>query len=462
MLPRVLRLINSMIAIMSILLINYWGLIEGGVIPFNMGGISYLFLEICRLGSLTCAFKADQRQLRTKISCNNTIVSMTMLSTLYQSFASKDGCEGCYSVLQACFGVMVLLNCLEIIVAILILDDPSRSGDIELMVGNSRVRVALEFFGGVTGVLIRCGRLLGGFDGLVAWRLGLGTMGAALLTLVLGAFGSVMTANVFRTCVGLVFLETILVCASRQKMLNMCMRIRYVIFSGFKIGLVIFSIMNDNLHSLTKSSECIVGSGCYSRLRECFWVMLVFYFLELFLAALLLFVHHPRQEIHFMANYVMANLFGVILTMSMALSMTHVAIVGLLLGGSYGLLMTTKGFWLCAITGFVEMAALMGITDWVGKILKTLVHSGMSLTEMAQNTLSMSAFIMVPVLRIVGLFIVANFLDARNAKNYFIADMSKFCDETCQARGRDLLAICACTVLMQGYLSLLSVSAILS
>ncbi|KAG0560168.1 hypothetical protein KC19_10G159100 [Ceratodon purpureus] len=479
-LPRwlvVLRLIDVTIAVLSILLTNYWSLIKDGVILFNLTGIGYLVCGIVPLRLLTRRLKADQKELlltNLRVISFGTIGSMVNLSFLvksviqesskYQSFpskesraskesfASKDGCEGCYSVIQACFGVMVLLKCLQIIVSSMIpADDPSRSGDIQLMVGNSRMRVHLGLFGGLSSVLIRCGRVVGGVDGLVAWRIGLGSMGAMILTFVLGGFGSVMTANVLRTCWWLGFLETILVCASQENMLDMCMRARYVVFSALKIGLVIFSIMNNNLHSLTESSGCKVGSACYSRLRECFWVMLVIYFLEVFLAILLLLVHHQRQ-----GSNILANSYGVFLSMSSALSITQVASVGLLLGGSYGPLMTARGFWLCAITGIVEMAALMGITDWVGKVIKTEIDTGMSFSN------NISLFFIVPALRMCGLFIIVALIDVarRNGENFFIADMSN-CDETCQTRGRDLFSICQLTISLQANLSLLSVCSIL-
>ena len=123
-LPRwlvVLRLIDVTIAILSI---NYWGLIKDGVTVFNMTGISYLMCGIAPLRFLSRGFKVDQKELLTKICGLCTIASMVILSFLvqrviqesskYQSFPSKDhGCEGCYSVMQACFGVMLLLNVLR-------------------------------------------------------------------------------------------------------------------------------------------------------------------------------------------------------------------------------------------------------------------------------------------------------------------------------------------------------------
>ncbi|KAG0582178.1 hypothetical protein KC19_3G040000 [Ceratodon purpureus] len=459
-----LRLIDVTIMVLRILLINYWGLTEDGFGIFNMIRFGILY-PLCGIAPLvfTLAFRAEQNFL-TNMSGSYRISSMLIFSILVEMFDrdlpnyhSKDGCdEGCYSVIQACFWVMVLLNCLQIIISSLIpVDNPSRSGDLELMVGNSRLRVHSGLFGGLSSVLIRCGRVMGGVDGLVAWRLGLGSMGAMILTFVLGGFGSVMTANVLRTCWWLGFLETILVCASREKMLNICMGVRYIIFSGLKIGLVSFSIMNNHFHSLTESSGCKVGTTCYSRLQECFWVMLVIYFLEVLLAVLLLLVHHPRQGMSWIN--ILANSYGVFLSMSSALSITQVAIVSLLLGGSYGPLMTARGFWLCAFTGIVEMAALMGITDWVGKVLKTRIDTGMSFS----NTIS--SFFIVPVLRMCGLFIIMALLDIAklNGENFFIADMSN-CDETCEARGKDLFAICGLAVKAQVYLSLLFVGFIVN
>ncbi|KAG0621662.1 hypothetical protein M758_3G038400 [Ceratodon purpureus] len=451
-----LRLTDVTIMVLSILLINYWGLTEDGFGIFNMIRFGILY-PLCGIAPLifTLAFRAEQNFL-TNMSESYRISSMLIFSILVEMFVrdlpnyhSKDGCdEGCYSVIQACFWPIPA-------------DDPLRSGDIDLMVGNRRLRVHLGLFGGLFSVLIRCGRVVGGVDGLVAWRLGLGSMGAMILTFVLGGFGSVMTANVLRTCWWLGFLETILVCASQEKMLDMCVPARYIIFSGLKIDLVSFSIMNNHFHSLTESSGCKVGTTCYSRLQECFSVMLLIYFLEVLLAVLLLLVHHPRQGMSWIN--ILANSCGVFLSMSSALSMTQVAIVGLLLGGSYGPLMTARGFWLCAFTGIVEMAALMAIMDCMGKVLKTRIDTGMSFSNTISSFFNTISSFFIFLLKMNGLFIIMALLDRTklNGGSFFIADMSN-CDETCEAQGKDLFAICELAVKAQVYLSLLSIDFILS
>lgn len=100
-------------------------------------------------------------------------------------------------------------------------------------------------------------------------------------------------------------------------------------------------------------------------------------------------------------------------------------------------------------------AQIMGTTDWVGKVLKTRIDTGMSLLS------SRSAFIMVPALRFIGLGIIFILLNAGNRENILIVDMSN-CNEICKARGKDLINTCVWASLTQFLFSTFSFKSITS
>lgn len=106
-------------------------------------------------------------------------------------------------------------------------------------------------------------------DMLVKCRIGLGNISSVLMIVVLGGFGSLMTPRVTLTCWSLGVLETILFCASRQKILEVRVR-HYLSVSVLKVLLVRCLFSEDIFHSSIESNEHGLGSARHSLFDSAF------------------------------------------------------------------------------------------------------------------------------------------------------------------------------------------------
>lgn len=136
-------------------------------------------------------------------------------------------------------------------------------------------------------------KLQSGSRVILSWRQNVGYINGMYMGFILGGFGTYMTPEVFWICWTLVVTEAILFYTlqlrpekTRPGRLQHQDWLAFGLVFVFKVALIIALeqlLTYPHIRPSTKSSDCEVGSGCYSRLRESLWTMVALYCLEVFL-----------------------------------------------------------------------------------------------------------------------------------------------------------------------------------
>lgn len=297
---------------------------------------------------------------------------------------------------------------------------------------------------------------------LESCRRNLGNMNCVLMTLILGGFGTYMRSSVFWVCWSLIVIEAIMsntippsIDHAPPGNSTLSAQLQHfgdwlAYWNGFGIKIMLVSIGLGRplifypAQPCTGSRDCEVGSGCYSRLRESLWMMFALYLLEIFFtlpsggklfraAGALSFWPWSAKYRRYTFKTEAWELIRWNSTRSSCVSssvaLAQFVTMGSLVGGSFGAFMTAEVYWLCWCSVIVELIAegilliggLYGNITWIRA--KALVMITWTVRFLGQGP------------------VFALMVDTIKRNDYYTTDMSN-CDETCRARGRQLIYVC--------------------